>query len=95
MPEYHPELTPGAYDRIARDVRHAASQGYEGTCYYDREGYLVGTREAAAYSVDLHHGGRHTAIRHLPGGHVATVRGLAWPRWPRPQYYRTTTERTR
>ena len=95
MPEYHPELTPGAYDRIARDVRHAASQGYEGTCYYDREGYLVGTRDAAAYSVDLHHGGRHTAIRHLPGGHVATVRGLAWHRWPRPQYYRTTTERTR
>ena len=76
MPEFHPELAPGAYDRIARDVRHAAEVGYEGTCYYDRDGYLVGNPDGAAYRVDLHFGGRHTA----------TVRGLAWPRFPKPRY---------
>lgn len=95
MPEFHPEILPDAYRRICEDTRHAAAVGFEGTCYYDREGYLVGRPEDAAYSVDLHHGGRHTAIRHLPGGHVAAVRGLAWPRWPRPQYYRTTTGKER
>lgn len=87
MVEYHPELPPGAYDRIARDVRHAAETGYEGTCYYDRDGYLIGNPDGAAYRVDLHFGGRHTAIRHMPGGHVATVRGLVWPRFPKPHYH--------
>ena len=87
MPEFNPELAPGAYDRIARDVRHAAEVGYEGTCYYDGDGYLVGNPDGAVYKVDLHFGGRHTAIRRMPGGHVATARGLAWPRFPKPRYH--------
>lgn len=87
MPEFHPEMLPDAYRRICEDTRHAAATGFEGTCHYDSEGYLVGNPDNAAYSVDLHFGGRHTAIRHMPGGHVATVRGLAWPRFPKPRYH--------
>nr|DAK59548.1 MAG TPA: hypothetical protein [Caudoviricetes sp.] len=86
MPEFHPEILPDAYRRICDDTRHAATVGFEGTCYYDREGYLVGNPDAAAFKTDLHYGGRHTPIRHVVGGHAATVRGLTWPRFPRPRY---------
>ena len=82
MPEFHTEILPDAYRRIC----DAAAVGYEGTCYYDREGYLVGNPDAAAFKTDLHYGGRHTAIRHAVGGHAGTVRGLTWPRFPKPCY---------
>ena len=38
MPEFHPEILPDAYRRICEDTRHAAGVGFEGTCYYDRDG---------------------------------------------------------
>ena len=87
MPEDHTVLSPDGSERRSPACWHAAETGYEGTCYYDLDGYLVGNPAGAAYRVDLHFGGRHTAIRHMPGGHVATVRGLSWPRFPKPRYH--------